>query len=234
MFTHLLNAHSVAISPSKGIKSFLLGQVVKYIPGKIWPYILHASLLPQHVNIKHIAIANIDLVLFSVWRNFILGIYLLLVVFNKYLESLVILVIGIIISAPLTSRRQWNLIINMGFKSFVAEHSENNQKLVCLLLWITGALGVLGQFILLHMALRLPSHLTFSIIGLNMLSWVISAILLVFPAGIGIREYSFIQTSNLINISAAISAPISILMRAWWMCIDILSGFLALFIKNEK
>ena len=236
-FAELLSMHGAKVSLPLGRNVFLISQVTKYIPGKIWSYLLQMAHLPESTRISVIFTANFDLAIMSLWTNVIIGIVLILFGYEYYLLIPLVLIAGIPPSILTASGYHWKFMYNRGFMNLTKPCSKQgtaSKQSLTAHVWAGSVLGALGQVVLLSMGFSLELKLSSILVGISLVSWAISAAFIIFPAGIGIREWLFLKTSSLIGVTSSIAAPFTIITRLWLLIIDLLGGILVCAINLLK
>ncbi|MBV1959950.1 MAG: hypothetical protein KUG53_04370 [Pseudomonadales bacterium] len=235
-FAQLLTHHGSPVSLSLGRRIFLLSQITKYIPGKIWSYLMQMTHLPPGAKIQSMLRANIDLMILSIWRNIVIGVSLLIFISGSTLLSFIVVTIGFTASMIVISGVHWKIVT--ACLPGITEGDQGSIKItvnhrVTLEIWSSGLLTIIGQYIFLRYGIFIDESLTLTLIAINLLSWVISTALFIFPAGIGVREWVFIQTAQLTGIASSIAAPITLFIRFWQISVDVVGGVLALILRDR-
>lgn len=230
VYSRLLIRTSPSLDINTGTKIYLLTQVAKYIPGKIWPYILQVSHLPNGTKFNSILTPNIDLLIMSLIGITSFGCSLIIYSLQYYLIGSLLILIGIFGTALTSIGKHWARIRSLLKKNIIPNQEYNHSDTILLNIefWSAIFLAGLAQFFLLKTLLALNTNTTLQLLGISLLSWVIGVIAFFFPAGIGIREWSFIQGAGLITVISEIASAAAIITRLWWMAIDIAGGILAM------
>lgn len=228
VYSRLLIRSSISLDINTGVKVFLLSQIAKYIPGKIWSYLLQISHLPKGTKPQAIIAPNIDLMTMSIVGITSLGAALLLFSNQYHLLALVAMLIGLVGTSFAAMGRHWPVIQALLPKNLITEQDCDNRETFLLFIefWAGNFLATLAQFYLLRTILSIDSNLTLQLLGISLLSWVVGAIAFLFPAGVGVREWSFIQATTLMTGLANIASAAAIITRLWWVVVDILGGLL--------
>lgn len=227
-FGRLLSRYGCETSVELGQRIFLLSQVTKYLPGKVWSYLLQISHLPSTSSITSIAQANIDIMIMSIWKSTIIGALLLTIYFEYIGLSIAVAVVGLLGSLVLASGYHWKFIARI-FKLAITDRLVGSWSNIFIEFWASGAFALLAQYLLLSEGLHIEKNLIPLLISANFLSWVASVLLIIFPAGIGVREWVFIQIAQYTGLALNISAPVTIVIRLWGLALDLTGALISIF-----
>ncbi|MCP4140681.1 MAG: hypothetical protein GY755_10400 [Chloroflexi bacterium] len=229
LFQQILKKYDFNIDYPRVGQMFFYGQIAKYIPGRLWSVFYHATFLQRPGATKVILFANLDLMAVSVLRSFIISVTLILCQWN-ILVALTITILGIITFWLLT-RSCW---ISYIFQALF-QRNETNKTALCqskidnfivhligILNWVT---FLLAHFLVMHSAFGFSLLESTQYIAYFGISWVIGVLSFFFPAGIGVREITFIFLAQTFNqdqsVTLELLTAIAIIYRFW----EILLGF---------
>jgi len=237
VFSKLLCAHGTTVPLSLGLRIFLLSQIAKYIPGKIWSYLFQMAHLPTGTSLRSMFFANLHLMISSLWCSTVLGANLILISYNYYSSALTVTIFGILISVVIATGLPWVLLRKLQTQqptNITRDVRPRFDPFLLIEIWISCGMSVAGQVILVAFGFSLETQLSLSLVGIGVIVWVVSALLVVFPAGLGVREWLFIKASTLSGIITTVSAPITLSIRFWLITIDLTGGLFAIILSKKS
>ncbi|NIB40031.1 hypothetical protein HBA55_10560 [Pseudomaricurvus alkylphenolicus] len=222
-FNRLLRKYGVEIGDRLAIKMYVVGQIAKYIPGKIWGVVYQSSHLPDTKGVKGIVVANIELMLVSLGMTLVIAASLFSSGVNLPL-SVFIVVIGLMaflylysldlvsISARFLPRRWQQLLTSDSHQTFETSLKEGSVFFSLFFLSYT-----MSNILMLKAIFGLDIGEASVYTALLALSWVAAALTLVVPAGMGVRELIFIGGAGWVlpEIPADVLISVAVLVRGW-------------------
>lgn len=221
-----------AVSAFEAISLSFVGQVAKYLPGKIWGIVYQTLKINIKGGVKYISLSNIELMVFTIVSSFITGIAMLL--YQKlFLLSVMLFLAAPFLSAFITLYLSHVIVCLPILKnyfnnvhSFEGNFSSFYWKLLlsslffCVLNSSAFMIFIISVF---HFSVDYAAHLS----ALLILTWILSTLFIIVPAGIGIREFSFVLIGASFDSSISIEqlSTIALAVRLWQVFTD-LFGFL--------
>ncbi|MEP7155328.1 MAG: hypothetical protein ABI905_06115 [Betaproteobacteria bacterium] len=236
-FFGLLKKYAISTTLREAFKAYLVSQVAKYIPGKIWALAYQAlSLGAAFRDGAKLVGVNIEISLLAV-----IGTSMLVVGALWWTSGNPVYLAAFALSAlvlALVPRSQFlrKLISRFGGSKLPQRdgHDANRFSLVGITMAVAG-------FIYHGLALPLAAFAVFGcslqdsfLLGaLSAAGWVVGTLSLVFPAGIGIRELVMVSLGYGSGLfSAELVAAFAVLSRIWMILIDVAGALLSLALKR--
>ena len=231
LFQTLLTKYNFYIDYPRIGQMYFYGQIAKYIPGRFWSVFYHATFLQRPGVTKIMLFANLDLTAVGMLRNVVIAIALILFYRQAWLAGIVF-VLGSL-AFWYFSKSCWIARIFQ----FVTRHlksssdnisrctTSNNNKNILLINVGTWTTYLTANFLLMKAAFNLPVEEAAPYIAYFALAWVVGAISFIVPAGIGIREITFVylvrymgqgQVTGIETITA-----IAIVYRFWLILMEL-------------
>ncbi len=214
------------------VGTFLLSQIAKYVPGKIWSVAMHAAMLQSPKATKGVLLANIELTIVNLllvsgagvafWAWTRLGATVALVVFMATwciagwacrLNS--IRLMGAVVGrfAP-RFRHMLSPPSGEREKSGVGRHAG-------LLLFLS--MYCVGWWLLVMGATTLDARVCMEVVAALSLSYIIGVVSPM-PAGVGAREGAIVLLAPAVGVSHASMAAIAIATRVAMLALDAIIG----------
>ena len=225
-----------AISFSSCIPYYLISQIVRYIPGKIWGIFYQARQLASQVGSREVWAANFvqlaigtaasaiavawaaSLVFFDAWTAFVtlavLVIALYLSLWQKWIHHTVRRL------TPTAFRSTPSLPVDQSIEIFLS-------------LLVEWAAYLLSWVILLYGTHSPGDAVVISI--LYVASWILGFAVTVVPGGIGIREGTFVSLGGVLGFNPGMLMFYALLARLLFTLADLINGILAyVFVKTHQ
>ncbi|MBT3422846.1 hypothetical protein HN680_02650 [Candidatus Peregrinibacteria bacterium] len=228
LFQQLLKKYDFDIDYPRIGQMFFYGQIAKYIPGRLWSVFYHATFLKRPGATKAMLFANLDLTAVGMLRSLVIAVTLILYQRN-ILIALIIAILGIIIFWLLT-RSCWIARI---FKNFFRRNQTNKTvpcqskiddpvvHLIGILNWVT---FLIANFLVMQSAFGFSVTESTPYIAYFGIAWVVGVLSFIVPAGIGIREITFIFLAQVFNqnqiVTLELLTAIAIVYRFWQIFIE--------------
>lgn len=231
LFQDLLAKYGLSLDYPRVGQMYFYGQMAKYIPGRIWCLIYQSAFLQKPGSTSAIAFANVDLISIIILRNVAIALALMFFYERIWLTGIVFI---------LGSVGFWYLSKSLWISHFLRYAASmlrliaNNSStcvpnlinirilLFGVLCWIT---FLTSNFLMLKAAFGATSEQAAIYIANFSLAWVIGVISFIMPAGIGIREISFIILAQNISLGEVSKietlAAIAIVYRVWHTLLDL-------------
>jgi hypothetical protein len=214
------------ISGRKLVKIYYVGQIAKYIPGKIWTIIYQTSSLEGKDSLAKVFKANYYLLIFSLSATAIVaGISLTIVgspfvgIFLVFLASSGFVFINHSAKWILIKFQHFKLISSIA-NAFVYRQPLNIQFIDLSLFVLLNGI----TYFLFFISVGTETLSAISHIGHYTLAWIAGVLSFFFPAGAGIREFVFVSLSQANQTQLAELVSLAIYLRVWQMIQDFL-GF---------
>jgi len=241
LFRSLLQKYGFALDYPRIGEMYFFGQMAKYIPGRFWSILYHATFLDRPGATKATLFANLDLTAVMLWRNIAIAGALIAFYQNFWLAGIVFAA-GTAVFWQL-SRSCWLTTITQFVMRWLKRDGNGrlctpNQNatpiwVISLLTWIA-FLG--ANFLLMQAALGYEARQAAFYIAYFGLAWVVGVISFIIPAGVGVREVTFIflaQTFGQGNdTTIATLAAIAVVYRFWQVLHEV-GGLAVGFILNR-
>lgn len=221
-----------SISLFEVISLSFVSQVAKYLPGKIWSIIYQTMRINIDGGIKYISLSNIELMVFTIFSSLATSIAMLLYN-NFFLLSITILLVTPFLSVYVTLYVSHFIIqlplLKKYFKDVHLLEREfpylYEKLLLCCLFFCIINSSAFVFFIISVFHLNIDSSMQFS--ALLILTWILGTLVVIAPAGIGIREFTFVIIGMSFDNSISIEqlTTIALAVRLWQVFTD-LFGFL--------
>jgi len=241
IFWNLLLKHNVDVGFRRTIKLFLMGQIAKYIPGKVWVIAHQVSSLQKEGVALGVAMANIELMMIIVIMVSLISIALI-ASFSSIPAAVLILFVGVFVVWMFIK----NNLLSWGLRLFPRlgknEGEVKNAAGAAFGFW--GVASCYMAFIILYLAsyvLMLNSVFGFShgesavYIAALSLAWVVGLAAFIVPGGIGVREVLFMVIAGAIGqgVDASVLASIAVISRAWLIVQDFMGVGVALLLGKS-
>lgn len=238
-YVFLLKGHHEALRWRSLFKIFLLSQLVRYVPGKVWSYVYQISLIPAEVSKTATLLSNLEMM--AINMIVVGGAAAILLAWPSYL-TIVVIVTGLSFAVSFGYRLGFvDWILRKAFRLMarfgVVEMEQRNYSVAGMTLLI--ASWVLLVFLAMILALRAiwPLSTSDSIVyaACLMLSWILSALVVIVPVGIGVRETGFVAMSAIVlsTLDGGQLAATAIIIRFWQLLVDALSGVSGLLLPRD-
>jgi hypothetical protein len=239
-YVFLLKGHHDGVRWGPLFKVFLLSQVVRYVPGKVWSYLYQISLLPAEVAKTTIILTNLEMMLISMsvaggagavallWPNFITVFVIVLILSVAISLAYRLGLIDWVLSKLL------RLLANFGVYELARRPYNLAEMVVVVASWIM--LVFVSLVVAMHAIWQLPVNESIVYAASLSLSWILSALVFIVPVGIGVRETGFVALSALVigSLDGGQLAATAIIIRFWQLIVDLLSGIGGMLIPSNS
>lgn len=229
LFGGLLKKYGVAVDAVVAQQLFFLGQIVKYIPGKVWPLLYQGVYLKGIASPSVIVISNVDLAIITILVTSIIGCSLLLLDLS-ILASLMVALIGMLGGIfAVRSCLQMKLFgylfskLMKNIKDDVCVADSVNVKHFIIYYVLNFFLYVTSSVLVLMSTIHLSWQDSLIYVAYISLAWVVGVLVFVMPAGMGIKEVIFVLLAGLSFESQSweLHAAIAILFRGWQIIVEL-------------
>jgi hypothetical protein len=233
LFNQLLAKNGLTLHWRDVGQMYFFGQFSKYIPGKLWNLVYHATFSSSPGSSKAIIASNIDLTGLAILRNTSLGLSLILYTMHPALGITAfgagLLLFLIVFRARIAEKFViWSsrILPGMGVGSPAAGPNTPLSR-VALMYCATGTVFTTCNYMLLDATFALQSNEIVLLMAYLSLAWVVGVLAFVIPAGFGVREAAFVLLASQLGSSeqsTATLAAIAVVYRLWQICHEI-AGF---------
>ncbi len=239
LFNRLLGKHGVSVPDALAIKMHLVGQVAKYIPGKIWGMAYQISHVVGVAGAKGVVLANLEMMLGVIWMTGIVAAVLLCLFVSK-LAALLILLLGMLGFLLLYRKNIVNQVVRFlpgRLKSIelLKETAGRPTTLFAgsLFYLIFCSVYVFSYALMLESVFGFPFDEAVVYIALLAAAWIGGVFAFIVPAGMGVRELIFVSVSSyaLPQHSIEVLISIAVLARFWQIFQDLIGVSLLLFLR---
>jgi len=223
------------------VAAFLLSQPSKYVPGKIWPVFVQAAILGPSARPMPITLANLQLFVISLLHLLALG---LLCIDEFSLRGLVAaLLIGpvggaMVIALPvgaMVKRIAPRFAQRTAVEGDLAfgPHTLCNSAIGILVSMVANLLA--SSTLLLAIGAAVPHDDIAKLLAILYLSNILGALVVVVPAGIGIREAAAAALGAMLvpGIPASLIVTAAVMFRLWQIAVDVLCFALGWILNRQ-
>lgn len=217
------------LSAAKVYQAFFLGQLAKYLPGKIWSFWWRWRLLKNDISLKTYSLTSLLEVSLASLAGIILGISFTLSLFKNIQGSTFLIILFIIGGLLVLKPRFLYFLLNWFLKKANKETVKQQQLNYLQLLWIlTGYLlificwGVAFYFFTQALTGQLNLSLLPGFIGAYALAFVLGFLAPLAPMGLGVRE-GVISLFLLGFVEPGVNVALAILVRLIISVLELLS-----------
>ncbi|MBW8369343.1 MAG: hypothetical protein K0M70_16010 [Arenimonas sp.] len=241
IFALLVPGRSGPGSARKTMAAFLLSQPSKYLPGKIWPVFVQAAILGPSARAVTITIANLQLFLISMLHLLALG---LLCLDHFSLRGLAAaLVIGplagtmvVVLPVAAVARRlapRMALRMDIRNEPALAPGTVRDSAIGISVSMVANLLA--STALLLSIGDAVPRENLAGVLAVLYLGNILGALVVIVPAGIGIRELAAAALGALLlpGIPASLIVTAAVVFRLWQVVVDVLSFALGWLIDRK-
>ncbi len=237
LFRSLLAKHNVLIGAWDAAGLFYVSQVTKYVPGKIWGLLYQASRVGGLTGSIAVLFSNIELMAIAVFTNVVIAISILSArAYPAVSVATIILGIGITCYAaranPLSFARQH---LDKKFGTELPDEISGSATFLFDLVayWLCSGLFVVANLALLSAFFDLETVSILYLIAYLLLASAISVLVVVMPAGIGIREVIFLLLAGgSTQHYEGLLVTVAIVSRVWQVTMDF-SGAALVFVLRR-
>lgn len=196
LFRSLLVKHNALISARDAASLFYVSQVTKYVPGKIWGILYQASRVGGMAGSIAVLLSNIELMAIAAFTNIVIAITLLSA--STYpAVSWSTLIIGIAFTYYATKANPLRFVrkyLDKKFGTEVPDTIAQSENVVfdLVVYWVCSGLFVVANLALLTAFFDLDMISNLQLIGYLLLASALSVLVVVMPAGIGVKEVIFL------------------------------------------
>lgn len=231
LFQQLLLKYNFPLRYTQVGQMYFLGQMAKYIPGRFWSVLYHATFVDAPGATGAMLAANLDLTAVTLLRNIFIAAALLLFFQQAWWAGAAFLVGAIAfwyLSRSCWITRIFAIVLRFFHLRGITLRAcvENlSGKTAFLINSGTWAAFLAANFMVMRAALGFTWEQSALYIAYFGLAWVIGVLSFVVPAGFGIRELVFVLLAQNFGHTQALStetlAAIAIVYRFWQICHEI-------------
>jgi len=234
-FRALLEAHQkISISLFTTARFWSGSQIARYLPGRIFGIAYQISLAENKMSKLAIIHANISFMYIDTLTAISIATAILLSYYDHIFLGVLIILISFICSLYIAPERLLNIIITYTLKFFPSLRDKINiqnmskpitNKIAISKVFLANLVGLAFNLIswwsLVKVFPTLPEDKMILLWACYMLAWAVGFVILIVPAGIGVRENAFIFLGKLF-VTAPILVVLSIIARIWYILLDVL------------
>ncbi len=242
-FNRLLAKNGVILSDRLAVKIYLVGQIAKYIPGKIWGIAYQISHVAGAKAATGVVLANMENMFIVIYMTSLTAL-VLLSTFIEIIYTLAIVIVGIagflfIYRTGIILRIVQFLLQAIGRQSFAPQTDEckrpgNLEGLVFCIIFCSAY--ALSYILMLESVFDYTYSEAFIYIALLSVAWIGGVLTILVPAGMGVRELIFVAfASQLIpEQSMETIVAIAVVTRFWQLIQELTIMPLLIFLRSEK
>jgi len=242
LFQDILAKYNIEVKFAIVGQMYFWGQMAKYIPGRFWSILYHASYIGKPGSTIAMTFANIDITLLMIWRN--IAIALVLLTFFSHLAISILFFIVCSFIFLFFSQSYWlSYLATRLPKRFStiakdASYVKKTQKPVkTISIFIGSCVAFLAaNFTVLNATLDLSILESTYYISYFGLAWVVGVVAFIVPAGMGIRETVFIFLAQLTSQGQAFDTDtliaIAVIYRFWQILHEIIGIGIGFILKK--
>jgi len=242
LFRDLMKKYGVPLDGSRALRLFFYGQIAKYIPGRVWSVIMQRMLIDRGGSLMALVHANIDQMIFSICIMSLISLNFLAAAGEVTLLFGGTLVAAGMAVAMMKSRTMARVTRRM------IRHFRAHETIACQEYGFIDGGRITSYFVVnLISALAAYYLLFYAVFGLGLresafyisclgLAWLVGAITLVVPAGIGVREGVFIALARYAEseLQTELLVSIAVIVRCWVILQDLGGAALIYFLTAWK
>lgn len=237
LFRSLMTKHKASVSAAQATTLFYMSQVTKYIPGKVWGILYQASRVEGAAGSVAIVLANVELMGIAALTNIIIAIVLISAGSNPLLAGIslaagILLTSLIVIANPLRFARAF-IDRKLGIAS--PEEVTRGQHVLFdfTAYWLSSGIFVLANLALLSAFFDLGTVAKLQLIGYLLIASALSVVVVVMPAGIGIKEVLFLLIAGASNeYYEGLLVTVAIVSRFWQVSMDLCGAALVVALRR--
>ena len=242
LFNSFLAKYDISIPDVKAIQIFVVSQIAKYIPGKIWGLIYQASHIQGFPATAGVIMANTELMFAVMFMTSIAAIIVLAAQFSLALSILILIIGGVaFVLLCRTSAFIWLARFALRVLNKQGDYGQSNQQaniesLRGLLIYVLFTAIYIGSYLLMLQAVfDIGMFDSLILIALLSIAWIGGVLSLVFPAGVGIREFLFIFFSVQVELDYSFELLVSIaLVTRFWQVLQEVSALALVFLLTGR
>lgn len=213
--------------------TYLVSQVAKYLPGKVWSVAMQSLYLGNRVGNVQLVLVNIELAFVALVLTTVIGLALLAGLQSSYVVGMLVLVMGavaiqwmlargLMVAMALWLVRKLRIGLQYSQEQSPYEDSWRAKVALFLLLIIFASLYIAGWGLLSGPAIGQDLNQAMLLVAVMALSYVIGMLSLV-PAGLGVRELAMIVLGGLGQLDPSLVAAIALVTRAMLIALDVVT-----------
>jgi glycosyltransferase 2 family protein len=245
LFQSLLGKYGFHVDYPRIAQMYFYGQIAKYIPGRFWGVLYHAAFLQQRGATSGVLFANLDLMVVVILRNITLAAAIILFYRQAWLISMV-LIIGslgfwylsrscwIASTARFASSRAGYFAVSFSSCAPCSDHRK-----ILTINVATSITYITANLLLLKAVFDLPVQESAIYVAYFSLAWIAGVLSIIVPAGIGIREITFIMLAHYMgqgqSATVEFLAAIAVVYRFWHTLLELSGvglGFVLRYVRS--
>jgi len=247
-FFKLLEKFHGPLAWRMSLNMYYFSQIAKYIPGKIWSMLFQGLIGQGRISTTSIVLANVELTATQINNTLFTGLALILFLNHQFIALVLVLIIGAALCYTLSVSCLINKLsarlINLLRKTKRFQHWKMNtdgchpqfRKIDLIVFFLVFcACAAISHVVLLLSIFSFDTQTAIFYAALLILSWIIGVVVMISPAGMGIRELIFIVLAQLSSqqIDQQTLAAIAVVTRLWMIAYELL-GVALLYLFNKR
>ena len=230
LFWRILTRLGFDVKAGRVARTFMLSQIAKYVPGKIWMIFFQKSSFRNAVPVSSLTFANIYFIFLAFVLTFFIGLTSFILTIDWRLVFPATILGGAGFALIQKNTFFWRIC-----EKFSKIRSDWNleprffQSQALLYLLVVGTY-IMANYSLIQSLYDLNSDSTLLIVATLAISWTLSSLVVVIPSGIVLRELIFfaITSYSAPNLDYALIASIAVSSRFWLVTADLLGAAVTL------
>ncbi|MEJ2273593.1 MAG: lysylphosphatidylglycerol synthase domain-containing protein [Woeseiaceae bacterium] len=239
-YVFLLRGHHGPVSWQPLCRIFLLSQLVRYVPGKVWSYLYQMGALPAGISKTTIVLTNVEMSLISM---LVISGASLAAFFWPGAVLLLCVVLGLATLISLAYRSgALDRVLNrlafaldrLGVKHLARRPYDQAHMITIITSWVV--LVFVALIVALQAIWPLSTSESIFYAACLGLSWIVSALVFFVPVGIGVRETGFVALGLIAGgvLDGGQLATTAIILRFWQLSVDVLSGACGIIVDHNR
>lgn len=239
-FGNLLAKFGVTIDKFLVLKMHLVGQIAKYIPGKVWGIAYQVSHVAGMSGAAGVVLANLELMIGALFMTSIISVVLVSYLFDNSI-SFVLLTLGLVgfvfiyksnIVNSILSLVSQKYRVTLGRKKIECRPTRSGDGIIFYLAFCS--LYVISNVLMLQAVFGFPVEESILYIAILSAAWIGGFFAFIVPAGMGVREFLFVVISSHVvpQHSVEVLASIAIFSRFWQIIQELVGVSLAIFLRR--
>jgi len=240
LFNRLLGKHGVKISNLLALKMYMIGQIAKYIPGKIWGVAYQVSHVAGISGARGVMLANMEIMAGVMFMTSVVAVILLCFFVSKLLSFIFVLfgMAGFVFLYKTNIVNSVARVLSDRFKviEFLADEEcePTSYSAGAAFYLIFCFLYVFSYVLMLDAVFGFSLQESMIYIALLSIAWIGGVLVFIVPLGIGVRELLFVVTSSYVipEHSVEMLLAIAIISRFSQMIQEIAGVCLLVFLRR--
>jgi glycosyltransferase 2 family protein len=242
VFQRLLKKYNVSVAYPVVGKMYFYGQMAKYIPGRFWSILYQRSFVELPGATSALLFTNVELLAMFIVRNTFTALALLLagvgIALGAGVYAVGALVFWVVGRSDSISRVVYWIANYISYPMEERELVANSSNRFGLpFLYLMATITFLSSnFLMMYATFNFSMTESYLYIAFLGLAWVIGVLTIVVPAGIGVRELTFVALAGLSGapLSLETLTVIAVVYRFWHMLQEVGGVLLASLVSKLR